>query len=236
MVNKERGGTPILVNPGDYHIKDGILHVHPFVTSKEIPLEYKRGGVIQPYTLRYLENKYGIAFIRETLSFQDYVQKSKTAQHQAAKQTLQELSTAEKNIQPKDVSNTIELQELTNTAAKADATVETMLTDWNLELPYVANKHTQTEGLTLRELQGLDKALQSIRGELTNNLAKLTDIDKDIAKEKRKLQEAEDEISKSDITARLKNLEDERSARLEAAIANKEALRGQINRIKKNYK
>ena len=107
-----------------------------------------------------------------------------------------------------------------------------MLTDWNLELPDVANKRTQTEGLTLRELQGLDKALQSIRGELTNNLAKLTDIDKDIAKKKRKLQEAEDEISKSDITARLKNLEDERSVRLEAATANKEALRGQINRIK----
>ena len=142
------------------------------------------------------------------------------------------MSTAGKNIQPKDVSNNIELQELTNTAAKADATVETVLTDWNLILPDVANKRTQTEGLTLRELQGLDKALQSIRGELTNNLAKLTDIDKDIAKEKRKLQEAEDEISKSDITAHIKNLEDERSARLEGATANKEALRGQINRIK----
>ena len=144
-----------LVNPGDYHIKDGILHVQPFRYSKEIPLEYKKGGVIQPYNLRYLENKYGIAFIRETLSFKDYVhvQKPKTAQHQAAKQTLQ----AETHIQPKDVSNTIELQELTNTAAKADATVETMLTGWNLELPDVANKHTQTEGLTFRELQGLDK-------------------------------------------------------------------------------
>ena len=70
-----------------------------------------------------------------------------------------------------------------------------MLTDWNLELPDVANKRTQTEGLTLRELRGLDKALQSIRGELTNNLAKLTDIDKDIAKEnvnykKRKMKSA----------------------------------------------
>ena len=47
-------------------------------------------------------------------------------------------------------------------------------------------------------------ALQSIRGELTNNLAKLTDIDQDIAKEQRELQEAEDEISRKDITARLK--------------------------------
>ena len=87
----------------------------------------------------------------------------------------------------------------------------------------------------MRELTGLDKALQSIRGELKNNLAKLTDIDKDIAKENRKLQEAEDETTKRDIRSRIKNLEDERDARLEAASANKEELRGQINRIR-NYK
>ena len=62
-------------------------------------------------------------------------------------------------------------------------------------------------------------------------MAKLTGIDKDIAKEKRKLQEA-DETAKKDITASLKNLEDERSVRLEAASANKEALHSQINRIK----
>ena len=232
LVNKKRGGTPAIVNYGNFDIKDEILYVQPFGTSDEIPLEFKKGGITRPFSLSYIARKYGTAFIRETLGFQDFVQKPKSAQYQAAKQTLQELSTVEKNIQPKDVTDTIELQELTNTATKADAAVETMFTDWNLELPDVANKHTQTEGLTLRELQGLDKALQSIRGELTNNLAKLTDIDKDIAKEKRKLQEAEDEISKSDITALLKNLEDERSARLEAATANKEALRGQINRIK----
>ena len=52
-----------------------------------------------------------------------------------------------------------------------------------LGLPDIANVQTQTEGLTFRELQGLDKALRT-RGELTNNLAKLSDIDKDIAKEK----------------------------------------------------
>ena len=62
-------------------------------------------------------------------------------------------------------------------------------------------------------------------------MAKLTDIDKDIAKEKRKLQEA-DEIATKNITTRLKNLEDERSVGLEAASANKEALHSQINRIK----
>ena len=86
LVNKKRGGTPVLVNPGDYHIKDGLLYVQRFGTSEEIQLEYKRGGVIQPYNLRYLENKYDIAFIRETLGFQDYVQKPKTAQLASTKQ------------------------------------------------------------------------------------------------------------------------------------------------------
>ena len=74
--------------------------------------------------------------------------------------------------------------------------------------------------------------MQTTRDELVNNLAKLTELNKEIAKEEQKLQVAEDDISKRDITARLKNLYDERSARLEAASANKEALRGQINRIK----
>ena len=101
-----------------------------------------------------------------------------------------------------------------------------------MELPDAANGQTQTEGQTFRELQGLDKTLPPTPGELFNNLAKLTDIDNDIAKEKRKLGEAEDEISKKDIRARLKNPEDERAARLEAASANKEALQGQMNRIK----
>ena len=229
LVNKKRGGTPAIVNYANFGIKDEILYVQSFGTSDEIPLEFKKGGIIRPFSLSYLARKYSTAFIRETLGFQDFVQKSKSAQQ--AKQTLQELSTVEKNIQSKDVTDTFELQEITNTAAKADATVETMLTDWELELPDVENKRTQTEGLTLRELQGLDKALQTTRGELVNNLAKLTELDKDIARNERKLQETEDETIKAEITARLKIFYDERSARLEAASANKEALCGQINRI-----
>ena len=56
-----------------------------------------------------------------------------------------------------------------------------------MELPDIKNAQTQTEGLTLRELQGLDKALQRTRGELTNNLSKLTELDKDITRQKQKL-------------------------------------------------
>ena len=101
--------------------------------------------------------------------------------------TRNDLVNVEERIPLKDLSSTTELQSLTNTVGELHESIETSLTDWILELPDVENKHTQTEGLTLRELQGLDKALQSMRDELTNNLAKLNDIDKDIAKEKRKL-------------------------------------------------
>ena len=128
-----------------------------------------------------------------------------------------------------DFSSATELKGTINLAAKEDVTAETIL-----ELPDVANKRTQTEGLPYRELEGLNKALQTIRGELVNNLAKLTELEKDISRNKRKLQETEDETIKAEITARLKNLYDERSARLEADSANKEALRGQINRIKES--
>ena len=79
--------------------------------------------------------------------------------------------------------------------------------------------------------------MQRIRGELTNNLSKLTELDKDIARQKQKLREAEDEgatdeTPKKDIRSRIKKLEDERVARIEAASANKEELRGHINRKK----
>ena len=75
-----------------------------------------------------------------------------------------------------------ELQDLTNTVIGTETAVkslETSLTDW-------AHTETQTEGLTLRELQKLDKTLQRTRGELTSNLAKLTEFDKDIAKKTKK--------------------------------------------------
>ena len=77
-----------------------------------------------------------------------------------------------------------------------------------VELSDIKNKHTQTEGFTFRELEGLDKTLQSIRGEPSNNLTKLSDLDKERhSKGKTKtLQEADSETDKKEIN-RLKNLE-----------------------------
>ena len=124
---------------------------------------------------------------------------------------MQALLTAKTEVNA--VKDEIPMQEFstrTDVPKTVDATnlVETSLQTL-MELPYVKNAQTQTEGLTLRELQGSDKALQRTRGELTNNLAKLTELDKDVARQKQKLQEAEDdeatdETSKRDIMSRIK--------------------------------
>ena len=150
-------------------IKDIILYVEPFGTDKGIPLEHKQGGVIKPYSLSFLERKYGIAFVRKTLGFQEYTQKLKTSSwlSQKARQAQQNLSTADKTIQKQDVSSATELQDLTNAADRSETVVKTLETSFIEE----QRTDTQTEGLTLRELQGLDKTLQRIRGKLVNNLA-----------------------------------------------------------------
>ena len=113
------------------------------------------------------------------------------------------------------------------------------------ELPAVAEDviheiegENMQSNLPLRELLGLDKSLQSIRGELTNNLAKLGELDKHIEREREKLTEADDpnldiEI-KQRIESRLKDLHIERTARLEALDIKRENLRSQISRIRES--
>ena len=127
----------------------------------------------------------GTLAVRQYMNLPDYSGKTQLSQ-----QVRQALESKRNDMPDLEVSGT-ELQDLkktvidTETAAKS---LETSLTDR-------VHTDTQTEGLTLRELQGLDKALQRTRGELTNNLAKLTELDKDITRQKQKLQEAEDETS-----------------------------------------
>jgi hypothetical protein len=89
--------------------------------------------------------------------------------------------------------------------------------------------------MTKREMDGILKAMTTIREELSNNLAKLGEIDKDIEKENRKLEQAKadkDEFQIDRISKRLRDFESERSARLEALSINKDNLRSQVNRIK----
>lgn len=58
--------------------------------------------------------------------------------------------------------------------------------------------------MTFSEIRGLYNALQSITGELTNNVPKLTELDKEVAHEKQKIEEGKDEISWQQTADRLK--------------------------------
>ena len=76
---------------------------------------------------------------------------------------------------------------------------------------------TQTDGLTLRELEGLDKELRTISGSLRSAIAKLIAKQVDIDRENRKLEEMADDETYSDeqreeVRARLQRFQDEQKA------------------------
>ena len=57
---------------------------------------------------------------------------------------------------------------------------------------------SQNNDLDMREFLGIDKALQSMRGELLNNTSKLTEINKSIKTDTKKLEEVENDPTYSD--------------------------------------
>ena len=89
--------------------------------------------------------------------------------------------------------------------------IETSLTEIG------ADASTQTGGLTLRELEGLDKELRTISGSLRSAIAKSVAKQVDIDKENRKLEEmANDETyldeQREEVRARLQRFQDEKKA------------------------
>ena len=79
---------------------------------------------------------------------------------------------------------------------------------------------SENTDLDMREFLGIDKALQSIQGEHLNNISKLTEINKRIKRDTKKLEEVENEPTYSDeqrqlYRVRLDDLNNEKKARLE---------------------
>ena len=79
---------------------------------------------------------------------------------------------------------------------------------------------SQNTDLDMREVLGIDKAIQSIKGELLNNTSKLTEINKNIKRDTKKLEEVENDPTYSDkqrqlYRDRLDDLNTEKQARLE---------------------
>ena len=129
---------------------------------------------------------------------------------QFAARELNELPTTSENNQ-----DNIMLQDIiTKNEIAADNSVkliETSLTETG------ADVSTQTDGLTLRELQGLDKELRTISGSLRSAIAKSMAKQVDIDKGNRKLEEMANDETYSDeqreeVRARLQRFQDEQKA------------------------
>ena len=113
------------------------------------------------------------------------------------------------------------------------------------ELPQAAtetiNELETDPPLPMREIIALNESLQSIRGELVNNLAKLSELDKHIEYEKQKLADMDDDPRlpreiKERTEKRLKDLQIERDARLEVLSTNRKELSSQISRIRETIR
>ena len=97
-----------------------------------------------------------------------------------------------------------------------------------------ASKNTE---FYMREFLGIDKALQSIQGELLNNTSKLTEINKRIKKDTKNLEEVENDCAYTDeqrqlYRDRLDDLNTEKQARLEILSQNRKDFQTQVARIK----
>jgi hypothetical protein len=222
----EAGLTPSLGrDPGKFELVDGRLRLKAY---PNLDLVNKRSG--RPLALSTLASRGGTKAIREDLGFADWAAKKSSLPAQA----VEALQTT--NLELGDAAaavDSVELEDLGQTVTEVSDAVqrmETALTDADIDEILGT---LDDPPLNLREIRGLDKALQTIRGELVNNLAKLTELDDHIALERQKLDNEDiDEFTRRRIAERLRDLQEERSARLEAATANREALRSQISRIR----
>ena len=129
-----------------------------------------------------------------------------------AKQFVRELN---KMPMSKDNQDNIMLQDIINKNETAIGNsmklIGTSLTEIGVEAS------TQTGGLTLRELEGLDKELRTISGSLRSAIAKSIAKQVDIDRENRKLEEMENDETYSDeqreeVRARLQRFQDEQKA------------------------
>ena len=89
----------------------------------------------------------------------------------------------------------------------------------------------------MREILGIDKALQTIEDELVNNTTKLIEINEPIKRDGKKLKEVDNDPTYSEeqrqlYKDRLDELNIEKQARLEILLQNRKDLQMQVTRIK----
>ena len=105
------------------------------------------------------------------------------------------------------------------------------------EIHVKTRKSSQNNNLDMREFLGIDKALQSIQGELLNNTSKLTESDRRVKKDAKKLEEVENDPTYTNeqrqlYRDRLDGSNTEKQVRLEILSQNRKDLQTQVARIK----
>ena len=234
LANNQELTPPLGRDVTKFELVDGRLRLKAY---PNLDIVNKRTGA--PLALSTVASRGGTKAIRDELGFVDWTGKKPSLPPQAVKS----LQTANQELgEAAAAAETFELKDLGQTAKEASDAVQRIETTFNdAEIDEVLETINDPP-LTLREIRGLDRALQTIRGELTNNLAKLSELDKHIAVEKCKLALADDsttgldEFERRRIAERIRNLEDERTAHLEAASTSREALRSQISRMRETIR
>ena len=137
------------------------------------------------------------------------------------------MTTTRDSIPPEELSTNLEMESI-------------LLQDLSTlaEQVHVATREAASNTyLDMQEFLGIDKALRRLQGEIVNNAAKLTELDKQLDCNWGKLKEIRDDLSyskklKERIRERIYNAETEREARLKVLLQNKKELRCQVSRIK----
>ena len=105
------------------------------------------------------------------------------------------------------------------------------------EIHVKTREASQNTDFDMRELLRIDKALQNIQDDLLNNTSELTEVNKSIKRNTKKLQEVENDPTYSDeqrqlYRDRLDNLNTEKQASLEILLQNRKDLQTQVARIR----
>ena len=223
LIKERYGLDPSRIDITNFELGSDNKTLYLKVGDKEILITSKRGGsFINLNTLASRIGEGGTSAIRDFLSLPTYTSAVKPLSAQAVA-TLQKV---ENNLPDTD---SVEMTDLPNTAETLVKEIETSFIDLERD-----ETGTQTD-MTKREMDGILKAMASVKEEIANELAKLNETDKHLTRENIKLEQAKadnDEFQIERISSRMRELESERSARLEVINVNRDKLRSQVNRIK----
>ena len=185
----------------------------------------------------------GVYAVRRSLGLLEYRSGASRGFGREVVETLKRAEeTLPKNIEANELKDLPGVADTTSQSAEDVETALKTINDPQIDVAWV----TQAR----RELAGVWEAMTRSKDELANNLAKLSAIDdrkseveKHLARERRKLTETDDTEIQQDIRDRMEKLkgelsdiELERQTRLEALSTNRAAHRSQINRIRETIR